>query len=380
MKHFFFLILLFAGLQGIGQTTVNIIPKDQTFCVGGTALFTVFVIPSDTVEFYYQWRRNGTPVTVPDSTQPRLLLKQLTYADTGYYTVTAVSSSGSFNSDTVHLHLRLLLTVDTLYRYNALGCPGTCKGQMKTHISGGNPPYDYDWGGGEGSQDTIVTSLCKGTYVLNVFDSDSTHCISREYKVEVLSLPKITFTKSDSILFLTNPLLTVQFADTSVKHLTNWEWTFFEGNNDSTLAPNINPATHTYQKTGMFAIRLNFTDVNGCDSTIYDSIRVKVAELKIPDVFTPNGDQANDNFVIQVKDAGSQTINDVYISNELVILNRWGKTVYKKSNYISSDKIGEWDGGKLAEGVYFFIFTGHGLYSDDVYKGSVLITGRKYKP
>lgn len=377
MKHILFLILLIAGVQAFGQTpSVTIIPSSQSTCSGGFATFTAFVI-NDTNQYTLTWKRNGTIVTDQDTVPGILNLTNITYADSGGYTVTVESSQGSYTSDTAFLHVRPALTIDTLYRYNALGCPGTCKGQMRVSVSGGNPPYDYFWGAGN-SQDTIVTSLCKGKYLLSVYDSDSSHCISREYKVEVLTLPKISFTKSSDTIFLTNPTLTVMFPDTSAQHLSNWEWTFFEGKNDSTVVQNLNPATHSYRKTGTFAIRLQFTDVNGCDSTIFDSIPVKLVELKIPDVFTPYEGSPNRTFVIRVKNAKDKTINDVFLENELVILSRWGNVVYRKKNYHSTFSEGEWDGGTLAEGVYFYIFTGHGFYGDEVFKGSVTIMGRNF--
>ncbi len=64
--------------------------------------------------------------------------------------------------------------------------------------------------------------------------------------------------------------------------------------------------------------------------------------LTIPNVFTPNGDNVNDVFVIGGLNA--------YPENEFTVVNRWGATVYQKKGYQNN-----WDGSGLLEGTYFYI-------------------------
>jgi hypothetical protein len=373
MKQLLLFLLLLLGVSAISQPTVTIQPTSVTTCSGSNTGFKVFVQP-DTVSYTLTWKRNGVSIVNPDTSGFYLYLKNVSYADSGYYTCNAAGPYGTGHSDTVHLHIRPSLTIDTLYRYNALGCPGTCKGQMKTLISGGNPPYIYDWGGGH-SQDTIVYGLCKGTYTLNVTDIDNTHCVSKEYTIDVLRLPRITFQMDpEDTVYLTNPYLRVSFPDSSARKITNWEWNF----GDSTRLANVNPVTHVYSKTGMFLVSLNYTDLNGCDTTITDSITVKAAKLHIPNVFSPNSDGKNDCFVIQ--EATDRTIDlaEIYLSIELKVVNRWGRVVYHNTNYKCKD-CGQpnccegWNGEGLADGVYFYELKCHGYYEDDNFHGSVTI-------
>ncbi len=67
-----------------------------------------------------------------------------------------------------------------------------------------------------------------------------------------------------------------------------------------------------------------------------------IKELKIPTLFSPNGDGVNDGFVI--KDLAD------YAQNELIVLNRWGNEVYRQANYQNT-----WSGTGLNEGTYFYI-------------------------
>lgn len=62
----------------------------------------------------------------------------------------------------------------------------------------------------------------------------------------------------------------------------------------------------------------------------------------VPNVFTPNGDQYNQAFFIPKI--------GLYSNSELLIVDRWGKTVYKTTGYNN-----DWEGEGLSSGVYYYI-------------------------
>lgn len=64
--------------------------------------------------------------------------------------------------------------------------------------------------------------------------------------------------------------------------------------------------------------------------------------LFIPNEFTPNGDGINDAFEIRGLELAAE--------NDLIIVNRWGNEVYKRSNYKN-----DWTGNGLNEGTYYYI-------------------------
>jgi gliding motility-associated-like protein/uncharacterized repeat protein (TIGR01451 family) len=64
--------------------------------------------------------------------------------------------------------------------------------------------------------------------------------------------------------------------------------------------------------------------------------------LKIPNVFTPNGDGRNDFFEIPNIAA--------FPDNELLIVNRWGNSVFEKKKYNN-----DWTAEGLNEGTYYYI-------------------------
>ena len=370
IKQIFLLIFLALGLCGHSQVTVTVSPTDTTVCYRDSAAFRTLITGAGAGKITYRWQKNYIDLTglyssdsiyaipVADETAPGL-----------YRCIVSAEGAGSDTSNDVLLRMHPRMYIDTLYRYNPLGCPGECKGQFKALVSGGtpftfNPFYIYDWHGGK-SQDTIVFGLCPGHYKLTV--TDSLGCpLDSTYFVDVLKSPKVTFEiQPDSVVYLTNPNISVSFNDTNTRHITNWTWDF----GDSVSVANLNPAPHTYSRTGDFKIKLTFTDLNGCDTTIMNIVTVKVAELDIPNLFSPNGDQINDQFAIELTDDRERDFREAYLSNELLVFDRWGKKVYSTENYKSKD----WDGARLSDGTYFYILKLTGQFSDEVKRGSVTI-------
>ncbi|WP_316824867.1 gliding motility-associated C-terminal domain-containing protein [Pedobacter miscanthi] len=85
--------------------------------------------------------------------------------------------------------------------------------------------------------------------------------------------------------------------------------------------------------------------INEIDPDPANNISVDTKEitgLKIPNVFTPNGDGKNETFFIERLDR--------YSENQLTIINRWGSTVYEKSGYLN-----DWAANGLVDGTYFYI-------------------------
>lgn len=103
-------------------------------------------------------------------------------------------------------------------------------------------------------------------------------------------------------------------------------------------------AKHVYRKTGTFDVKIGTVNLFGCP---LDSLfaRVTVAEepvpvaIKIPNIFTPNNDGANDTFRPQLP---------ATTAYELKVFNRWGIKVFE-----STDRTKEWDGKNISDGVYY---------------------------
>lgn len=101
-------------------------------------------------------------------------------------------------------------------------------------------------------------------------------------------------------------------------------------------------------------------DENGLTSIAMVTITVDPKPLKIPNVFTPNGDGHNDRFEI-IGIEGFERI-------EVVVVNRWGNEVYRSDDYDNG-----WNGGGLNEGTYYYSITAHRGNTRERHTGWVLI-------
>lgn len=91
------------------------------------------------------------------------------------------------------------------------------------------------------------------------------------------------------------------------------------------------------------------TDGQGCtDTNMVDVPPFECPEPIPTEVFTPNGDGANDTWFIRFL--------ELYDENEVYIFDRWGQRVYHKKNY---ENVDGWDakylGGDLPVSTYYYI-------------------------
>ena len=122
----------------------------------------------------------------------------------------------------------------------------------------------------------------------------------------------------------------------------------------------------TYEYTGIYDVKLvskKVSKYHTCVDTFYieDYIKVDSSFIEVPNVFTPNGDGTNDNFV--VKFWSMETV-------EISIFNRWGRRIH----FYESENVRGWEdtrtatvwdgrlgGGRYASpGVYYYDVVGRG--------------------
>ncbi len=235
---------------------------------------------------------------------------------------------------------------------------GICKGssvQISTVLDEANFPNTvYVWNDGQKKKNITVKPTSTTDYILNVSSNGCTS-ISDTIHVEVdVNVPKANAGK-DFVLCR---------YDTATLEATGGKSYVWEDQlgivNKTSATPKVAPVVTTTYKVHVIN--------DYCESV--DEIEViidrclKELPTKIPQIYTPNGDNANDAFTI--------TDVDYFTKSSLIVFNRWGNIIYQAAPYLNT-----WDGknehgDELPDGTYYYsLDLGNG---NDPYKGFVVIT------
>lgn len=200
-------------------------------------------------------------------------------------------------------------------------------------VFGGTAPYTYDFNGTGSGIDTSYTNLAAGTYSLEVTDDEGCTYLLNGLIVDPSS--GITSIDVDEVL----PDCGQSNGELEVIAVNGGSSPYNYALNgaalDSTIATGLSGNTYILQ----------VQDANGCaySQTIILGEDGK-SFVTIPNVFTPNGDNSNDNWFIS-----TGCVQKLHV----IILNRWGNVVHEYE-----DVNGKWDGltngDKVTEGVYFY--------------------------
>lgn len=259
----------------------------------------------------------------------------------------------------------------------SMGCPDTDEGAFLSSVKGGVPMsdsadvskrYKIEWPGQYHIDSLgLLMRLKEGSYTLKV--EDSVECVA-EQTIDIETYPRIndSIFVEPSVIYRQKPVakFTVQYNPDC--YITEYLWDFGDGNTSREAEVEHNYGDIPEDVTSFVVTNILYDD-NGCVDSTTVTVPVKEALLNIPNVFTPNGDGVNDYFKITVADDEERLLSEVFESNTLTVYNRQGKIVFQKDNYES----GEFDGGNLSDGVYFYILRCKGQIKTETYNGYVHI-------
>ena len=257
------------------------------------------------------------------------------------------------------------------------------------------PPFNYQW---EVSPLHIAPNDPTWAIGLEAYKyyyikvTDGRGCLQRDsVKLKAYPNPLVEIsTDPGDTVYLQNPHVTYSFENLSADTLeiSNFYWIL---NSQYNITSNEEEPRFTYVEVGDYNTELKVYNPQGCDTSYFKTVKVNPVKLKIPNVFTPNGDGINDYFIISL-DSGSdmpsnsgnrdgddgggssleyenyEPLNRYYEATELTVFNRWGRIVFHSKDYQNN-----WDGGDLPDATYFYVLKCKGLKNDATYQGSVMI-------
>lgn len=135
-----------------------------------------------------------------------------------------------------------------------------------------------------------------------------------------------------------------------------------DGINFEGIAPELDPG----QEFGELPVRLTLVSEDGCRYVTATSILIQQGLVRIPNVFTPNGDGINDVFKIY------HNTPEIHVS-EFTVFNRWGKVVFNSNNNQGWD--GTFQGKALPSEVYLYrvVFRLGRFGAEQVQRGDVTL-------
>lgn len=291
-------------------------------CLGETAVYNANVDIANSTIGWTPGPLTGTPVNLSPTT-------------TTTYTVQAVSPIGCISNDTT-----FTLTVKPIPVASITGDTLICDGDS-TQLFGAStlanssfawlPPLNTT------SANVWVSPSVDQQYGLLVAKDG---CLSDTayFTVQVDSVPNLW--APDSLTMCKGETINVNVSSTTPGTLFDWQPGSLTGA-QQTISPidDVQYFVYAYNSTCTSATKT-------IDIIVYQNCE---CELKVPNIFTPNGDQVNDEFTV----LNPQNCN--ISSFEFIIYNRWGAMVWK-----ASDILTPWDGkclmGDCSDGTYFWVF------------------------
>ncbi len=170
-----------------------------------------------------------------------------------------------------------------------------------------------------------------------VYDTLLTITVLPLPKAEIVSEQELPICEGDSTLFTVMPIDHDGFS-------WKYQWQVAAGDLEGRIHDTL-----MVKEPGMYTVMITDT-ITGCFDFFDKDFETQNCDMEIPNVFTPNGDGINDEFVIQIGERG-QFVETFIPQLQIVIFNRYGRRVFEHHDYYNN----WWDGGNQPDGTYFYV-------------------------
>ena len=264
----------------------------------------------------------------------------------GQYPVFLTDANGCSDSMMIDLSEPNALVIDSLQILSQITCFGEDNGSILVYSSGGSQyaspldPYTYSWSP-SGDTEHKAGPLGPGVHEVTVTDANGCTATASESILPVD--PVIANINPDSAFMSMGDTLQLGVnVQNAIGNNLQYSWSPTNGLSCTDCA---NPTITIYNDITYSVV---VTADNGCTNYNYTEVFIGIdASLFffIPNGFTPNGDEINDNFQVYGQDV--KTV-------EMMVYNRWGEKVFEGNNQFQP-----WDGTfkgvPQASGVFTYV-------------------------
>lgn len=309
-------------------------------CAGDSSGMAVAnIVSPGTPPYQMQWS-NGAVTTT---------LQQI---PAGFYAITVTDNQGCLASSNI------MITEPPPMQYDFASMDITCFGENDgsitlSNMQGGITPWLTSLDGSVFSAQTNYTELSAGDHVIQIEDQNG--CMREEqFYIDEPDEWSVSLGSDTSIVFGNEVVLNAEISGFPTGNLQA-DWS--DGLCGNCLTRIVEPA---YDITYI----ITATDENGCTS--HDDIFIDVMidrNIYVPNVFSPNGDQVNDFFLITAG-TGLEEIES------LTIFDRWGNLIFQSQHFQPGDASRTWDGTMNGQILNpdVFVYQLNVLYQDGLHK------------
>lgn len=275
--------------------------------------------------------------------------QSLTNVAAGTYSLTITDYAGCSTSRNVTIDAPDAISMEVAT--TDVKCFGDRNGRIEVSANGGTEPYRYSVERVlELSTSSMFTNIASGYYDVRVTDANGCEAkksaiVKQPEEIKIDAVSEDPFCKNSR-----TGLINVSVIGGVSPYQYYWD----NYMSDSSLMMNIPEGQYT----------VGVIDANECRS---QTIKVTLVDvdvdcLRIPNVFTPNGDGINDEWIIA-------NLN-MFPEAQIYVFNRWGQLMFKTTGD-GEPWDGSYRGHYVPAGTYIYIID---LFNDDEpYKGTVTI-------
>lgn len=304
-------------------------------CENGSVIIDPVATSLENPLLQYSWSNGSTDAQL-EATTP------------GIYTVTVSNDCGPSNPASVEVTAVPEATITSSFPSDTTIC-NVNSGSFTVTFDNASL-YTASWSGPVSSSNASVTATeaaGDGDYCYSVTDihgcnTNAAACITINFSVN----PEITNVASAEVW----PLCQRECKSLSIDPLTFYDDVTYSWSSSCagvTLGSTTSVFDYCadnvpYECLGG-VVTITGTMTNGCGTeTTQWLIQSDECLVRIPNIFTPNGNGGNDTFFIEGLDK--------YTGSELSVYNRWGSLVYESSDYKN-----DWRAVDLTEGAYWYV-------------------------